>query len=99
MTLAPHEFIRHFLLHVLPHGLHRIRRYGLLASSARKPDIERARELLAVRRRPKPVEAAEPIDWLPPVPAAAGACASSRPSNADAAARAAPRSHSNRDAS
>ena len=36
MTLAPHEFIRRFLLHVLPRGFHRIRHYGLLASSARK---------------------------------------------------------------
>jgi hypothetical protein len=48
MTLAPHEFIRRFLLHVLPHGFHRIRHYGLLASSARKASIARARELLAV---------------------------------------------------
>ena len=34
MTLAPHEFIRRFLLHVLPRGFHRIRHYGLLASSS-----------------------------------------------------------------
>ena len=47
MALAPHEFIRRFLLHVLPHGFHRIRHYGLLASFARKADIARARELLA----------------------------------------------------
>jgi hypothetical protein len=33
MTLAPHEFIRRFLLHVLPRGFHRIRHYGLLAMS------------------------------------------------------------------
>jgi len=45
MTLAPDEFIRRFLLHVLPKGFHRIRHYGLLASAARKADIARAREL------------------------------------------------------
>ena len=32
MTLATHEFIRRFLMHVLPKGLHRIRHYGLLAA-------------------------------------------------------------------
>lgn len=36
MALATGEFIRRFLLHVLPRGFHRIRHYGLLASSARK---------------------------------------------------------------
>ena len=36
MTLAADEFIRRFLLHVLPRGFHRIRHYGLLAGSARK---------------------------------------------------------------
>ena len=65
MTLAPHEFIRRFLLHVLPHGFHRIRHYGLLASSARKANIARARELLAVAPPPEPAEAPEPLDWLP----------------------------------
>src|ERR1700731_3927735 len=45
MTLAPHEFIRRFLLHVLPRGFHRIRHYGLLASSARKVSVARARAL------------------------------------------------------
>jgi hypothetical protein len=48
MTLAPHEFIRRFLLHVLPKGFHRIRHYGLLANGARAEIIARARELLAV---------------------------------------------------
>ena len=62
MTLAPHEFIRRFLLHVLPHGFHRIRHYGLLASSARKASIARARELLAVAPPPEPVEVPEPLD-------------------------------------
>jgi Putative transposase/Transposase zinc-binding domain len=47
MTLAVDEFIRRFLLHVLPHGFHRIRHYGLFASSSRAKTIARARELLA----------------------------------------------------
>jgi hypothetical protein len=48
MTLAIHEFIRRFLLHVLPAGFHRIRYYGLLASTTRAANIARARQLLAV---------------------------------------------------
>ena len=47
MTLATGEFIRRFLIHVLPTGLHRIRHYGLLASGTRADNIARARELLA----------------------------------------------------
>src|SRR6202022_3574032 len=47
MTLAPGEFIRRFLLHVLPNGFHRIRHYGLLASATCKANIVRARELIA----------------------------------------------------
>jgi hypothetical protein len=46
MTLEPAEFIRRFLLHVLPKGFHRIRHYGLLASATRKANIARARALL-----------------------------------------------------
>jgi hypothetical protein len=73
MTLAPHEFIRRFLLHVLPHGFHRIRHYGLLASSLRKADIARARELLAVTPAARePVEAPEALDWLPSCPCCGG---------------------------
>jgi len=72
MTLAPHEFIRRFLLHVLPRGFHRIRHYGLLASSARDASIARARELLAVAPPPEPVELPEPLDWLPPCPRCGG---------------------------
>jgi len=48
MTLATDEFIRRFLIHVLPKGLHRIRHYGLLARSTCADNIARARELLAV---------------------------------------------------
>jgi hypothetical protein len=47
MTLAASEFIRRFLIHVLPSGFHRIRHYGLFASGSRIDNIARARELLA----------------------------------------------------
>ena len=45
-TLDVAEFIRRFLLHVLPKGFHRIRHYGLLATGTRAENIERARKLL-----------------------------------------------------
>src|SRR5450759_87674 len=48
MTLKTGEFIRRFLVHVLPKGFHRIRHYGLFASGARADNIARARELIAV---------------------------------------------------
>ena len=48
MTLATREFIRRFLMHVLPTGLHRIRHYGLFANGSRTENIMRARELLAI---------------------------------------------------
>jgi hypothetical protein len=48
MPLSTAEFIRRFLIHVLPHGFHRIRHYGLLASGTRADNVARARELLAV---------------------------------------------------
>jgi hypothetical protein len=50
MTLATDEFIRRFLIHVLPAGFHRIRYYGMLNSSKRADNIARARELLALAR-------------------------------------------------
>src|SRR5438874_457506 len=46
MTLATGEFIRRFLIHVLPQGFHRIRHYGLFASGTRAGNIARARRLL-----------------------------------------------------
>jgi hypothetical protein len=46
MRLATAEFIRRFLLHVLPRGFHRIRHYGLFASSSRKRNIATIRQLL-----------------------------------------------------
>ena len=48
MTLTPQEFMRRFLLHVLPGGFHRIRHYGLLANGSRKVNLALARELLHV---------------------------------------------------
>ena len=48
MTLEPEEFMRRFLLHVLPSGFHRIRHYGLIANNARKENLAHARELLHV---------------------------------------------------
>ena len=46
MTLSPDEFMRRFLLHVLPAGFHRIRHYGLLANGSRRENLVRARQLL-----------------------------------------------------
>ena len=46
MTLATDEFIRRFLMHVLPAGFHRIRHYGLFANDKREGSIARARVLL-----------------------------------------------------
>jgi Putative transposase len=77
MTLAPHEFIRRFLLHVLPKGFHRIRHYGLLANGARAEAIARARELLAAPEPPTvraatTSAAAAPNDHRPPCPCCGG---------------------------
>ncbi len=56
MTLAAHEFIRRFLIHVLPQGFHRIRHYGLFANGGRTENLARARRLLAM---PAPEVAAD----------------------------------------
>jgi hypothetical protein len=78
MTLTTGEFIRRFLIHVLPSGFHRIRHYGLLASGTRADNIARARELLAV---PKPcsdatnadsTDASEPQTLSHPCPCCGG---------------------------
>ncbi len=55
MILSVDEFIRRFLIHVLPSGFHRIRHYGLIANAKRKDNLTRARELLKVPE-PLPVE-------------------------------------------
>ena len=73
MTLATDEFIRRFLLHVLPRGFHRIRHYGLLASSARKASLALARELLNVAPPPEDDMPDEPTISARHAPAAADA--------------------------
>jgi hypothetical protein len=72
MKLAIDEFIRRFLLHVLPRGFHRIRHYGLLASSARKVSLARARELLNLAAPPDDDTPGEPEDFRPPCPCCGG---------------------------
>ena len=59
MTLATDEFIRRFLIHVLPKGFHRIRHYGLLANGTRAANIAHARQLLAQPAHPKEPETSE----------------------------------------
>lgn len=72
MKLAIDEFIRRFLLHVLPRGFHRIRHYGLLASSARKVSLARARQLLNVATPPDDDTPGEPEAFRPPCPCCGG---------------------------
>jgi hypothetical protein len=81
MTLEPNEFIRRFLLHVLPKGFHRIRHYGLLASATCKANIARARELIATpppsidpsTEQDAPGMTAGPrADYRPPCPCCGG---------------------------
>jgi hypothetical protein len=75
MTLAAHEFIRRFLIHILPVGFHRIRHYGLFANGGRAENIARARELLRVpttRREPNDVNADEPPMLSYPCPSCGG---------------------------
>ena len=71
MMLSSDEFIRRFLLHVLPRGFHRIRHYGLLGGSARKDNLDQARRLLAAPvaddTGPDPGE-----DHRPPCPCCGG---------------------------
>jgi hypothetical protein len=56
MTLDTAEFLRRFLLHVLPSGLHRIRHYGLFANHRRGDNLRRARQLLAVGKTDNAVD-------------------------------------------
>jgi hypothetical protein len=81
MTLAPDEFIRRFLLHVLPKGFHRIRHYGLFASATCKTNIARARELAAAplpsmappaKHDDTHLEAGAATDHRPPCPCCGG---------------------------
>ena len=70
MTLPVAEFMRRFLLHVLPRGFHRIRHYGLLANAARVQNLARARALLAA-----------PVQPLLVIPVVAGHDPAPRPLN------------------
>ena len=77
MTLATDEFIRRFLIHVLPQGFHRIRHYGLFAGSAKAECITTARQLLGVpvpSLSAKASSTAEPADDTlnPPCPCCGG---------------------------
>ena len=71
MTLSPQEFMRRFLLHVLPGGFHRIRHYGLLANGNRRDNLALARELLHVTPLPPDASADEALA----VPAPTFVCA------------------------
>jgi hypothetical protein len=64
MTLEPGEFIRRFLMHVLPKGFHRIRHYGLLANGGdtRAEKLARARELIAAAVQLAPLQQNPPHD-------------------------------------
>jgi hypothetical protein len=78
MTLAADEFIRRFLIHVLPTGFHRIRHYGLFASGKRAENIARARQLLnspapqTEARDPDAAQADEPPTLAHPCPCCGG---------------------------
>jgi len=79
MTLDTHEFIRRFLMHVLPQGFHRIRYYGLLTSPARANNIARIRKLLAVPLIPiEAIKAATTNPEEPKAPEHACPCCGSR---------------------
>ncbi len=78
MHLATGEFIRRFLIHVLPDGFHRIRHYGLLASSKRKDNIANIRTLLNAKpdTEPQPdqpsIEEPQPLTLREPCPDCGG---------------------------
>ena len=73
MTLVADEFIRRFLIHVLPRGFHRIRHYGLLASSARKDCLAQARDMLGVALAPdEPAAEGTAPNRRPPCPCCGG---------------------------
>jgi hypothetical protein len=72
MTLASDEFIRRFLIHVLPRGFHRIRHYGLPSSSARKGSLALVRKLLGVTTPVPEPEPDEHPDNRPPCPCCGG---------------------------
>ena len=70
LTLDAAEFIRRFLLHVLPSGFHRIRHYRLFAGTVRTRNIERARQLLAASTPPPESERADADNEMETLPTA-----------------------------
>ena len=79
MTLTPFEFIRRFLIHVLPKGFHRIRHYGLLASGVKAGNLATMRKLLAVAEAlPEPETANDECDHGPTVLARPCPCCGGR---------------------
>jgi hypothetical protein len=68
MTLDAHEFIRRFLLHVLPDGFHRIRHYGLFANANRVENLAKARALLGPPKEPAPMQDTMPAQPTPSTP-------------------------------
>ena len=78
MTLKAGEFIRRFLLHVLPDGFHRIRSYGLLANGHRAEKLALCRKLLEVPSTPTDGSSDDdndldaPDDKRPPCPCCGG---------------------------
>jgi len=85
LALPAEEFIRRFLLHVLPDGFVRIRSYGLLANRHRHRSLERCRELLGEPPQPAaPTDTAEPASESPdPAAVAGGGALADRPFAAD----------------
>jgi len=75
MTLASDEFIRRFLIHVLPSGFHRIRHHGLFANGQRAANLARARKLLgapATQSEPGDASSDEPPVLSHPCPCCGG---------------------------
>ena len=67
MSLETHEFIRRFLIHVVPRGFHRIRHYGLFANAQRKQNLAKARQLLGVKISHELNDADHADDSSPPL--------------------------------
>ena len=75
MRLSTDEFIRRFLIHVLPDGFHRIRHYGLLASAARKINLAKVRSLLraqTAQQEKEPAAEITPLTLREPCPDCGG---------------------------
>ena len=68
MRLDAHEFIRRFLLHVLPDGFHRIRHYGLFANAGRAQNVAKARALLTAEVQPTPAKDTAQVEPTTPTP-------------------------------